>query len=53
MLLQPLYMHVTFFKKSAIPETSEDLREFIRSLARCGVDLGSYTNAYNAEDDDR
>lgn len=46
-------MQVTFFKKCAIPETPDDLREFIRVLAKCGVDLGSYTNAYNAEDDDR
>lgn len=46
-------MQVTFFKKSAIPETPDDLKDFIQILAKCGVDLESYTSAYNAKDDDR
>ena len=44
---------MVFFKKCAIPEDPDALKDFIQMIAKCGVDLASYSAAYNATDDDR
>ena len=48
----PINRH-SFFKKCAIPEDPDALKDFIQMIAKCGVDLASYSTAYSATDDDR
>lgn len=48
------FIHLgNIFRKSAVPDTPDVLKDFMHLLAKCGVDLPSYTTAYNAEDEDR
>ena len=49
----PCFSKVHLFHKHSIPESVDDQRTFIQRLAKLGVDMDAYSNAYHQNDTKR